>query len=520
MRSDGFVLTETAQELLSSFLTFTCFFFKELTGRDYYIHQPMSREPRQITMARELTKVFKLETPNLLINIPPGCGKSTILQYWVAWCYAWYPDCNFIYTSLNQSRAETNTYLIKCIMSLPAYRELFGVEIRKDSKAKGRFITTAGGVCCAYGASAGVTGENAGFPDCDRFNGALIMDDNHDAKDVFSDTERQKVIDGYINALRMRLRSPKVPCVYLGQRLHELDICSYFLSGEDSRGEWHHLELPALDSHNNNLCDDVHKTDYLLNLKQKSPYVFWSQMQQKPTPVGDSVYREEDFKLLDVEPNILKTFLTVDTAETDKTYNDATVFSFWGIYKVMDDFIETDVYALHWLGCHEIRVEPRYLRDEFMNFYAGCMTHPVKPTLIGIEKKSTGVTLSSVLKEVQGLRIYDIQRTKADWDPLAPSRSISKRARFADCQPFIASKLISFTRYAPHVKMCIEHMTKITLNNSHAFDDVADTCCDAIKLALIDKIILNEYNKKSSTSLSFYDQHSREQMSSYLQAWK
>ena len=41
--------------------------------------------------------------------------------------------------------------------------------------------------------------------------------------------------------------------------------------------------------------------------------------------------------------------------------------------------------------------------------------------------------------------------------------------------------------------MCLNHMRKITLNDSHRFDDIADTHCDAIKLALIDQIIPKTY---------------------------
>jgi len=37
--------------------------------------------------------------------------------------------------------------------------------------------------------------------------------------------------------------------------------------------------------------------------------------------------------------------------------------------------------------------------------------------------------------------------------------------------------------------MCVSHMMKITANNSHRFDDIADTAYDAVKIALIDKTL-------------------------------
>jgi hypothetical protein len=53
----------------------------------------------------------------------------------------------------------------------------------------------------------------------------------------------------------------------------------------------------------------------------------------------------------------------------------------------------------------EIRIEPKDLQESFRDFYADCMVHPVKPLVAAIEKKSTGVTLISVLKDMRGLEI-------------------------------------------------------------------------------------------------------------------
>ena len=42
--------------------------------------------------------------------------------------------------------------------------------------------------------------------------------------------------------------------------------------------------------------------------------------------------------------------------------------------------------------------------------------------------------------------------------------------------------------------MCIEHMAKITANESHRHDDIADTLSDAIRIALIE----NQFNSHIS----------------------
>ncbi len=81
---------------------------------------------------------------------------------------------------------------------------------------------------------------------------------------------------------------------------------------------------------------------------------------------------------------------------------------------------------------------------------------------------------------MRGLTVRAIERSRA---------SGSKTDRFLQLQPLIASKLISFTKNALHVDMCITHMSKITANNTHRHDDICDTAYDACKIALIDKTI-------------------------------
>jgi hypothetical protein len=113
----------------------------------------------------------------------------------------------------------------------------------------------------------------------------------------------------------------------------------------------------------------------------------------------------------------------------------------------------------------------------------------VPPLIAGIEKKSTGVTLISVLNSVQGIEVRDIQRTAA---------SGSKASRYLEMQPFIASKKVTFTRGARHVNMCKTHMEKITANDSHRHDDICDTLYDGVKIALIDKSLSQTQIKKST----------------------
>jgi len=211
-------------QLLGSLLLFTKTFFKLYTGREFNISTPQSREPHQITICKTLTDIFYLKNLRLYINIPPGHGKSTFLTYFVAWAFAHYPDCQFLYISYGQELAAKHTANIKAIMQMPTYQQLFGVKIDPNSSAKDDFATNYGGRVKAFGSNGSITGQDAGLPGEERFTGCVIMDDMHKPGEVFSDRMREYVMQNYGYTIQPRPRSPIVPMVAIGQRLHEDDI--------------------------------------------------------------------------------------------------------------------------------------------------------------------------------------------------------------------------------------------------------------------------------------------------------
>jgi hypothetical protein len=497
--------------LLGSLLLFTRFFFKLRTNREFHIQEPVAREPRQITICRELTNVLLGETANLLINIHPGSSKSELCIHFVAWALARYPDCNFLYISYSKELAEKHTHTIKRILELPAYQQLFNVQIRNDSAAKGKFTTTAGGSVMAFGSGGSVTGQDAGIPNLDRFSGALILDDVHKPDEVHSDTIREKVISNYFETLMPRLRSPTIPTIAIGQRLHEADLFAEIIEGKDGK-TWNKVILKMLDEIGHNLSPDILSEDQLRNMQKTSRYVFASQYQQDPIPAGGSVFRINDFPKLVDEPDIFYTFMTVDTAETDKTYNDATAFSFWGLYYIKDYDIESKVMGLHWIDCAEIWVEPKDLQSAFIQFYATSMRHRVQPDLVMIEKKSTGVTLSSILSDLRGLTVRQIDRNR---------RSGSKATRYMGIQSIIAAKRVSLPAYAKHTQRVIDHMSKITLNDTHRYDDIADTCVDAVIAGLIDRTVGTNYTQdQHDENLDKFANEYSKVMNTRLNQWR
>lgn len=464
--------------LQGSLLEFTRTFYTLRTNRLFKLSDPGGRESHFLTICRALVNVIRGKTRRLIINVPPRYGKTELLIHFVAWAMSQWPDSNFLYVSYSHSLAKKQTQTIREIMMLPHFAKLFGVQLKEDATAKDNFETTRGGSVYAAGAGGTITGRGAGIQGVDRFGGAIVIDDIHKPDEVTSDVMREGVIEWYGNTMMSRTNSPDTPIIFIGQRLHEADLPAMLI--ED--GSWTIVSLPALDEAGNALHPTMHDKIALRKMQNDQPYVYAAQYQQNPQPAGGGIFKPEWFPLLEYEPDIQLTFITVDSAETDKDYNDATVFSLWGLYLIKHGEIATGEYGLHWMDCIELRVEPKDLQAEFMQFYSQAMNYRVKPRSIIIEKKSTGTTLASTLSTLQGMHVMAIDRTKA---------SGNKIARFLEMQPYVAKRYISLPKYGNHTPMCLEHMRKITANNTHRFDDICDTAYDATKVGLIDKTMRN-----------------------------
>ncbi len=426
-------------------------------------------------------RVMTGETKRLIINVPPRYGKTELLIHFVAWALAQHPDSNFLYVSYSLGLAKKQSKTIRQIVAMNEFRDIFQVGLSDDTSAQGNFETTKGGTVYAAGADGEITGRGAGIKGANHFGGCIVIDDIHKPSEVNSDTIRESVNQWYFNTLQSRLNDPdKTPIIFIGQRLHEDDLAGNLIKS----GDWETVIIPALDTAGNPLHPAMHSKTALEKMQETMPYVYSSQYQQDPLPAGGGIFKPEWFFETEEEPEILTTFITADTAETDKSYNDATVFSFFGLYKIKQGEFETDLVGLHWIDCVELRIEPKDLENEFMSFYHGCLRYKVRPRVAAIEKKSTGVTLLSCLRNIRGLQTMDVERTKT---------SGNKTTRFLEIQPYIASRQVSLPKEGKHTAKVIEHMRKITANDSHRHDDIADTLYDGIKLGIIDNVIMT-YN--------------------------
>jgi hypothetical protein len=510
--NNGYYLPK--KEELRDFLTFVKYFYKIRTGRDYCISQPVGREPHQITFCKQVPRLINHEVNRLMLRVPPRYGKTEFAIELISYCIAYFEGGNYLYISYSSDLAVKQTKTIRSIIDLPQFQEIFKVELDKSSKASDDWMTNTGCRLVGAGSGGSITGNGAGIRFSDKFGGLAVLDDLHKPIEVTHEKSRLEMKEWYSNTFLTRLNNPALtPVLGIGQALHEDDTFENLIKvGTDQAGsnpldteKWEVILLEGLDGNGNALAPEMHDAAKHLKMKEQQPYMWWSQYQQSPQPAGGSLFKNEWFKFHDETPEIITTFITADTAETNKNWNDATVFSFWGLYKVKEGNLQTDINALHWLDCWELRVEPKDLQTKFDQFYLNCCRFPIKPAVVGIERKSTGATILSILNNYQGIRVVDTIDFRIDPNLKESLKRAKKVDRFLNCQQYVSNKLISFTFGMKHANMCIDHLSKITANESHAFDDIADTMADAIYMALITNFIpsLKSINHKINPGIDF-----------------
>ena len=253
-------------------------------------------------ICRALERVFRGECKRLIINIPPRYSKTEIaVVSFIAWALGHYPDAEFIHTSYSNTLAVTNAFMAKLMVESDEYRDIFpGVVIRHDSKSKGDWRTTSGGVVYATGAGGTITGFGAGKMR-PGFGGAIIIDDPHKADEARSDAMRQNVIEWFGNTLESRKNSPETPIILIMQRLHESDLAGFLLAGGNGE-QWEHLCIPAIGDNGVALWPAKHSIEQLRTMERANPYVFAGQYMQRPAPLAGGEFKPDRIEFVDAMP--------------------------------------------------------------------------------------------------------------------------------------------------------------------------------------------------------------------------
>lgn len=273
---------------------------------------------------------------DLLINVPPGTSKSTIVTImFPVWLWTKDPTLRVISNSYSGGISTDHATKSRDIILSPRFQSMFPeVSIRKDINGKTHYATEAGGERRISSTGGTVTGRHAHL---------LINDDPQNPKQADSEAHRIQSLDHTKTLSTRKVNKESTVTITVMQRLHRMDVSGYILL---KKQDIKHIFLPGVITESTDLygqkylgkCLREFYKDGLLDpkrLSQKSldelkvdlgTRGFSGQIMQNPVSEGGNIIKKNWFKQISYRDfqkmSKGKVVFFLDTAFTEKTEND------------------------------------------------------------------------------------------------------------------------------------------------------------------------------------------------------
>lgn len=311
-------------------------------------------------IAEHLQAVVDGQIRRLIINIPPRCCKSSLLAVaFPAWCWA-QPSrsvtsgagVRFLYASYAARLSLRDS--LKCLRLLGSswYQQLWGSRFGLLQEAAVRLVNDVGGERLVTSIPQGAaTGEGADI---------FCIDDPNSANAADSEATIQATNDWWDQTASTRLNDPKRGAFIIQQqRLAEEDLTGHAL--EKNIGEWTHICLPMHYERERSFVtvlgrDENEEPITWTDPRQTEGELLWparfgheeveilertlgpwaaaGQLEQRPEPKGGGVIKRDWWNLwsADAFPPMSYVLASLDTAFTEKTENDPSAMTVWGVF--------------------------------------------------------------------------------------------------------------------------------------------------------------------------------------------
>ncbi len=395
----------------------------------------------------------RLDKRNLIINVPPGSMKSTIISVMSpAWMWLHNPSWRGLFFSGNESVGLRDSMKCRDIIESEWYQQTFQPtwKFEKDQNAKGHYRNTASGFRKAQSAGSRVTGDRASD---------IFCDDPLDAAEAFSKPARDSIITWWTQAASNRLNDLRTGgrCIIM-QRLHEEDLTGYVLKYEPD--DWERLIIRQeyeLNSDKTSLgWSDPRTVEGSLFFPERFPndviaiekrrlgsYGYAGQHQQRPSASEGGLFKRADWSyykpLEPKELGITQIIQGWDTAFKTGEENDYSACITIGVsqnrYYILDLWKQ--------------KVEYPELKRTVVNQF-----EKWKPSLVLIEDKASGQSLIQELRRDTRIAIHPY---KVDRDKIARANSVTpiheaKLCYLPENTPWVSDFIESLSAFptAPH----------------------------------------------------------------------
>lgn len=276
-----------------------------------------------------------METQYIQISMPPQHGKSMhITETFPSYFLGHFPNHGVIEVSYNEGFAEK--FGSKNRDKVQQFgKELFGIEVAKDTQSKSEWaiskdgVKTRGGMI-SRGIMSGVTGSSWG--DC------IIIDDPiKNREEANSETIREKHWDEWKDSLSTRIH-PGAIVIIIMTRWHEDDLCGRLRNPEYAKPlPWEIINLP-LEAEENDLLgrkpgEPLWPEQYgydFIEVRKGYPSSFNALYQGRPTAQEGNMLKRDWWQYYDVLPEVGSMLISVDAAFKDEDDSDYVVCQVWG----------------------------------------------------------------------------------------------------------------------------------------------------------------------------------------------
>jgi phage terminase large subunit-like protein len=365
-------------------------------------------------ICQHLTAVTDGHITRLLMNVPPGCMKSLLTGVlWPAWEWTrpGFRSTRYLGTAHKQALAIRDNIKCRRLIQSPWYQARWPIELVKEADLKFENADTGFREAMSF---SGMTGSRG-----DR----VLLDDPLSVDGGNSDAELLAAERTFTESLPTRVNNEASAIVVIMQRVAEKDTSGIIIAKDLG---YTHLMLPMRFDPKRRCKTsigfvDPRKKDGELLFPERFPerevrrlekvlgeYAVAGQLQQRPTPRGGGMFKDKFLQLWPKGkkwPALHFVLQSYDTAFTDKTTNDPTACTVWGVWKNEKDkfnMLLLDAWSAH---LNYAKARKRIVTD-WSNRYGvdkgDTTSRGRKPDDVLVEDKGSGI---GIIQELRSARV-------------------------------------------------------------------------------------------------------------------
>jgi predicted phage terminase large subunit-like protein len=426
------------------FLTFVKAMWPEfITGRHHKI------------IADKLERVASGELKRLIINMAPRHTKSEFASFlFPAWMMGKNPKMKIIQATHTTELAVNFGRKTKNLLDVDSYKEVFpDVKLAADSKASGRWDTSAGGMYYAVGVGSNLAGRGGDL---------IIIDDPHSEQTAMSAAGFDDAWDWYTGGPRQRLQ-PSGAIVIVQTRWSEKDMTGQLLRSmakDPLADQWEVVELPAIFEDGTPCWPEYWSLEDLTAVRASIPPSKWNaQYQQNPTGEENAIIKREWWKLWEkpAVPQLEYVIQSYDTAFSKKQTADYSAITTWGVFYPNEGGSGPNLILL---DSKKGRWDFPELKQVALDLYKFW-----EPDTVIIEAKASGTPLTQELR-AQGIPVVNF----------TPSRGNDKITRVHSVSPLFEAGMV----WVPDETWADELVEEVAAFPNGEFDDLVDSMTQAL----------------------------------------